>query len=111
MLELTISPFAVPQITVKRMLPSDNGPVSDGSATQTLILSPTVPVAKSTEGNVLARLPGDLASYTQLPVFSDRYLMIPQTAAQVREASRRFKGFPDPKSLNATEFKGTCTLV
>ncbi|GAQ85247.1 hypothetical protein KFL_002260030 [Klebsormidium nitens] len=70
------------QITVNRMLPSDNGRVSNGSAVQTLILSPSVPVAKTTEGNVLARLPGDLASYTQLPVFSDRYLMIPQTAAQ-----------------------------
>lgn len=75
------------QITVNRMLPSDNGPVSNGSAVQTLVLSPSVPVAKTTEGNVLARLPGDLASYTQLPVFSDRYLMIPQTAAQVSTLS------------------------
>lgn len=48
------------------------------TSSQVLALGPTSPYVVTSGGLVSAKLLGDLVSYTSLPDFSSRYLMIPQ---------------------------------
>jgi hypothetical protein len=52
------------EVTIKMTAPGRNGT----NTTASLTLSPSVPLARSSAGELMAKLLGDLASYTQLPV-------------------------------------------
>ncbi|CAI5526353.1 unnamed protein product [Closterium sp. Naga37s-1] len=58
------------QITISKLL-------SDSHEQETLILSPTAPVAVNPSQSLSATLVGDFLTYTQLPNLSDRLLSVP----------------------------------
>ena len=55
---------------------------SVSSSNQTLVLSPSTPLAASTNGVIVSQLLGDLAGYTSLPVLSSSTLVIPHPAGK-----------------------------
>ncbi|MEW5316239.1 MAG: hypothetical protein WDW38_007620 [Sanguina aurantia] len=88
--QITVT-VTVPTSSASTLAAATNSTLAVGAAivlnvTQLLVVSPSVPLAVSSGGQVSVTLEGDLAMYTALPVLSNQILMMPQpvTADQSR---------------------------
>ncbi|CAG9465795.1 unnamed protein product [Pedinophyceae sp. YPF-701] len=61
-------------------LRTNSSDFTDAGGLEELVLGPSQPYKVSERGLVSAKLLGDLAGYDQLPVLSERYLMVPDPA-------------------------------